>query len=92
MNLGKFKYYLIAALAVVFAASQSALSQCALCRSGLEGDPQAAAASHQIDIAVLMLLVPPVLIFVGFFVLVYRFRNHFKSPQEGRTSVDGLSG
>jgi len=91
MNLGKFKHQILCAIVAMFAVSQSVLAQCAMCRAGLDGDPQAAAASHQMDIAVMMLLTPPVLIFVGFFVLVYRFRNHFKSSNGNPADLDQVA-
>jgi len=99
MKFGGFKYKVVAALVTLLALTQSTLAQCAMCRAGLDGDPNAKAALHQMDVAVLMLLTPPVLIFIGFFVLIYRFRNHFKASENdnpverwpGQTP-DGLAG
>jgi hypothetical protein len=92
MTFSKMKFHSIALLITVFLFSQSALAQCAMCRAGLDGDPQAKAASHQMDIAVLMLLIPPVLIFIGFFALIYRFRHHFRSPEGQSSDLDGIAG
>jgi hypothetical protein len=52
------------------------LAQCPMCRASLEGSPEAAAATNQMNAAVLVLLIPPVVIFVGMFVLIYRYRNY----------------
>jgi hypothetical protein len=72
-----------AALSLVMAGSAAA--QCAMCRATLAGDPNAVAASHRMNMAVLMLLIPAIVIFSGFFVLMYRYRNSFRNsaPAEG---------
>jgi len=63
----------------------SAVAQCAMCKATLAGDPNAAAASRQMNMAVLLLLIPAVIIFTGFFVLMYRYRDSFKNspPTQG---------
>jgi uncharacterized BrkB/YihY/UPF0761 family membrane protein len=65
-----------------------AIAQCPMCRASLEGSPEAAAATSQWNIAVLVLLIPPVAMFVGMFVLIYRYRNYNRS----RTEADGVAG
>ncbi|HEY6331312.1 MAG TPA: hypothetical protein VI756_18445 [Blastocatellia bacterium] len=92
MHFGKTKGFFIGLLVMLFLFSQSALGQCAMCRAGLEGDPQAKAASAQMDKAVLILLIPPVLIFIGFFFLMYRFRHHFRSSERQASDPDGILG
>ena len=92
MKFGKIKHYVVAALVTVLAVSQSALAQCAMCKAGLDGDPHAQAAMHQMDVAVLMLLTPPVLIFIGFFALIYRFRNHFRASGNDSPGLESWPG
>jgi hypothetical protein len=66
--------------------SGSAAAQCAMCKATLAGDPDAVAASHRMNLAVLLLLVPAIVMFTGFFVLMYRYRNSFgdSRTQDGR--------
>lgn len=65
-----------------------AMAQCSMCRASVEGSPDAAAAAGQWNTAVLVLLIPPVAMFVGMFVLIYRYRNYNRN----RTEVDGIAG
>jgi heme/copper-type cytochrome/quinol oxidase subunit 2 len=90
MNYSKIKFRLASAVVFIAFTCSAALAQCAMCKSTVEGDPQAAAASRQLDLAVLVLLIPPVLIFIAFFVLIYRFRSHFKTPENGRSELDAM--
>jgi heme/copper-type cytochrome/quinol oxidase subunit 2 len=92
MHFGKVRSSSIGLLVTLFLFSQSALGQCAMCKAAVEGDPQAKAASDQLDLAVLTLLIPPVLIFIGFFVLIYRFRRHFRSPERQASDLDRILG
>lgn len=75
----KVRTKLIASGAVSLLLTGSAAAQCAMCRATLAGNPQAAAASHQMNIAVLFLLIPAIVIFTGFFLVMYRYRNHFRN-------------
>ena len=64
-------------LAIVAAASlvfwcQPALAQCAMCKEALANSPEAAAATRQFNMGILVLLAPPVTMFAGIFVMVYR--------------------
>jgi heme/copper-type cytochrome/quinol oxidase subunit 2 len=90
MNYGKAKFWLAGVVVSIASTCSSALAQCAMCKSTVEGDPQAAAASHQLDLAVLVLLIPPVLIFIAFFALIYRFRSHFKNPDKRNSELDAM--
>lgn len=51
------------------------LAQCAMCGTSVGNSADAEAASSTLDLAVLILLVPPVTIFAGLFGVFYRFRN-----------------
>jgi heme/copper-type cytochrome/quinol oxidase subunit 2 len=75
----KFQIKLIASGVVSLLLTGSAAAQCAMCRATLAGNPQAAAASHQMNMAVLLLLIPAIVMFTGFFVLMYRYRNSFRN-------------
>jgi hypothetical protein len=76
------KRYSVSTAFALMAMASSAAAQCPMCSASLAGDPKAKAASHQMDIAILLLLIPAILIFTGFFVLIYKYRNHFNSPAE----------
>jgi hypothetical protein len=79
-------FYILAML--LYGTILPAMAQCPMCRASVEGSPEAAAATSQWNIAVLVLLVPPVAMFVGMFVLICRYRNYSKS----RTEADGVAG
>lgn len=63
--------------AVLFVAVLCApsLAQCAMCGTSVRNSADAEAASRTLDLAVMILLVPPVAIFAGLFGVFYRFRN-----------------
>jgi heme/copper-type cytochrome/quinol oxidase subunit 2 len=66
--------------AILFvASSSSALAQCAMCRAAVGNSTEAAKASSGMNLAVLVLLVPPVALFCAFFIVAYRYR---KAPDE----------
>jgi hypothetical protein len=60
---------------IVLAGFDAAFAQCAMCKATLENSTDAAAASRGLSLASLVLLVPPIVIFTGLFVLIYRYRN-----------------
>jgi heme/copper-type cytochrome/quinol oxidase subunit 2 len=64
-----------AAAVALFVLSSPALAQCALCKNAITGSPEAARLSQSLNFAILILLIPPVLIFCGIFVLAYRYRK-----------------
>ena len=64
-------------LAIIVVASMAmwcepALAQCAMCKEALANSPEAAAATRQFNLGILVLLAPPVTMFAGIFVMVYR--------------------
>lgn len=74
--------------AILFVASYSAaLAQCAMCRAAVGNSAEAAKASSGMNLAVLVLLVPPVALFCAFFVAAYRFR---KAPGEEPLAADNI--
>jgi hypothetical protein len=68
-------FILIAVIAVLFAAADTTLAQCAMCKAAIESSTNAAAASKGLNLASLVLLIPPVSIFAGMFGVFYRYRN-----------------
>lgn len=60
---------------VLLAAADPALGQCAMCKSAIENSADAAAISEGLNLAALVLLIPPVTIFAGLFGVFYRYRN-----------------
>jgi hypothetical protein len=64
-----------AALIVLLAAAGPGLAQCAMCKAAIEASTDVAAASRGLNLAALVLLVPPVTIFAGLFGVFYRLRN-----------------
>ncbi len=69
-----------AAVVVVHAAGQIVSAQCSLCKSALAGAPEAAKLSARLNLAVLVLLIPPVAIFCGIFYAVFR-GGHSAKPR-----------
>jgi heme/copper-type cytochrome/quinol oxidase subunit 2 len=55
--------------------SLPALAQCAMCKNAVTGSPEAARLSQSLNFAILILLIPPVLIFCGIFFVAYRYRK-----------------
>lgn len=72
-----FKNSLLAAGAIcALVVSQSlAAAQCAMCRTGLNGSPEAMKVAERFNFAIFVLLIPPVLLFCGFFLTILRYRR-----------------
>jgi hypothetical protein len=64
-----------AVVGVLALAVNPAFAQCAMCKAAIESSSNAAAASKGLNLAALVLLIPPVSIFAGLFGVFYRFRN-----------------
>ena len=75
------------AVALLLAAGQTVSAQCAMCRSAIAGAPEAARLSSRLNLAVLVLLVPPVAIFCGIFYAVFRQRKS-REEEEGPVKDD----
>jgi hypothetical protein len=76
MNRGRLVLLLAFASAAWLAAPGGpALAQCAMCKESLANSADGAALARGLDLAVLVLLVPPVAIFAGIFGVFYRYRN-----------------
>lgn len=72
-----FRTLLMVAVAVglMLAAADPTFAQCAMCKAAIENSSDAAAASKGLNLAALILLIPPVSIFAGLFGVFYRYRN-----------------
>ena len=67
---------LLAAAASLLAAADPALAaQCAMCKQAIANSGEAAEAARGMNLAVLVMLIPPVVIFAGIFGVFYRFRD-----------------
>jgi hypothetical protein len=66
-------------------------AQCAMCAASVQNSTDADAASKTLDLAALILLVPPVTIFAGLFGVFYRFRN-VQGGRDSRISTERISG
>lgn len=64
---------------IVLVVSLPAFAQCALCKNAVTGSPSAAKLSQSLNSAIIVLLIPPVLIFCGIFVIAYRHRKSGES-------------
>ncbi|HJQ69698.1 MAG TPA: hypothetical protein VKA70_12035 [Blastocatellia bacterium] len=69
---------LVLGLALIFllaAACEPALAQCPMCKQAVANSAEAESAARGLNLAIIILLAPPVLIFAGIFGVVYRNRN-----------------
>ena len=73
---------IVTALSV--ATQTTAYAQCAMCRAAVGNSTEASKVAAGWNLAVLVLLVPPLLMFCAFFVLAYRFR---KAPGEAAEAM-----
>ena len=64
-----------AMVALMLAAADQSFAQCAMCKAAIESSTDVAAASKGLNLAALVLLIPPVTIFAGLFGVFYRYRN-----------------
>lgn len=65
---------MLAAACLVFSSAPAA-AQCAMCRTALSNSPETAKLAQNFNYAVLVLLIPPVLLFCGIFIAAYKFRK-----------------
>ena len=69
-------------------------AQCALCKNAVAGSPEAARLSESLNFAIIVLLIPPVLIFCGIFLVAFRYRKAreavvVEAGQDERTARGG---
>jgi hypothetical protein len=66
---------LAVAVGLMLVAADPSFAQCAMCKAAIENSSDAAAASKGLNLASLVLLIPPVSLFAGLFGVFYRYRN-----------------
>lgn len=77
----------VAVAGVTLASSSAAFAQgCAMCYNSASAAK--AAALHALRSGVLILLVPPLLMFIGIFVVAYRSRNRFNDGSSEDAGLD----
>jgi ABC-type xylose transport system permease subunit len=81
----RFVLYAASAFAGLLIASGTALAQCAMCKNAVTGSPDAARLAGSLNLAIIILLIPPVLIFCGIFYALFRRRK-------SRETVGGSAG
>jgi hypothetical protein len=64
-----------AVVTLMLAEVDQSFAQCAMCKAAIEASTDVAAASRGLNLAALVLLIPPVTIFAGLFGVFYRYRN-----------------
>lgn len=62
-------------LLILLLAMDTVFAQCAMCRQALENSAEGGQLAQGMNLAILILLVPPVVMFIGLFALAYRYRN-----------------
>src|SRR3982750_3848480 len=77
----------VAAACLVFANAPAA-AQCAMCRTALSNSPETAKLAQNFNYAILVLLIPPVLLFCGIFMAAYKFR---KAPGQSAEEAENRS-
>ena len=75
MNRSRTCLVFAAVSVILLAFAEPSFAQCAMCKAAIEGSADAAAAAKGLNLAALVLLVPPVSIFAGLFGVIYRYRN-----------------
>ena len=71
--------FALSGAAIVAVVCPSVLAQCAMCRAAVGSSAEAASMASGMNLAVLVLLIPPVALFCALFVVAYRYR---KAPDE----------
>jgi hypothetical protein len=79
------KFAIIAAcsFAALLFTSSLASAQCAMCKNAITGSPNAARLAQNFNFAIFVLLIPPVLIFCGFFIAILKYRKEQGDAQPG---------
>ncbi len=87
MSFGRAAKLVLVAACVLFAltlAASPVVAQCAMCKTSIAGSPDSVRLAERFNFAVFVLLIPPVVLFCGFIVALYKFR---KAP--GDASSEG---
>jgi len=70
------------AAAVALTAAEPALAQCPMCKQAVESSADPEAISRGLNLAVLVLLIPPVALFAGIFGIFYRYRDFHGNKED----------
>lgn len=68
-------WMILLVLVIVVILVEPNFAQCAMCKTTLENAAGAKQAANTMNLAILVLFIPPVALFVGIFGLIYRYRN-----------------
>jgi hypothetical protein len=68
-------FIFLAVCVILLLTFEPAFAQCAMCKQTLENSETAVKAARGMNAAILILFLPPVMMFVGIFGLIYRSRN-----------------
>ncbi|HKY05784.1 MAG TPA: hypothetical protein VJQ56_12885 [Blastocatellia bacterium] len=66
---------LIVAAAALLLASDPALAQCPMCRQAVADSKEGQSLAKGLNLAILVLLIPPVAIFAGIFGVIYKYKD-----------------
>ena len=75
MKHGRLLVLAFALIVLLAAACEPALAQCPMCKESVANSAEAESAARGLNLAIMVLLAPPVLIFAGIFGVIYRHRN-----------------
>ena len=75
MTIRRILFCLLFAAIILAMMSSGALAFCPMCKTAVEGSTGAQEIAGNLNLAALVLLAPPVIIFVALFGLFYRLRN-----------------
>jgi uncharacterized BrkB/YihY/UPF0761 family membrane protein len=68
----KIAFVVAGVIATLLVLSSPGMAQCAMCKNAVTGSPEATRLSQNLNFAIIVLLIPPVLIFCGFFFVLFR--------------------
>lgn len=88
----KFSLIAAGAIALLLVSISPSQAQCAMCRSALSGSPTGAKLSQSFNFAILVLLIPPVMIFCGIFLAAFKYRKAADEAQPEGRQKRGLRG
>ena len=66
---------MIVAAAALLLASDPALAQCPMCRQAVADSKEGQSLAKGLNLAILVLLIPPVAIFAGIFGVIYKYKD-----------------
>ncbi len=67
--------FVVAAATLLLVAAEPALAQCPMCRQAVADSKEGESMAKGLNLAILVLLIPPVAIFAGIFGVIYKFKD-----------------